>query len=174
MSISNIPVVIIHRTYKEYLKINLEVTGTNNKIYLIGDTAIEHLGLIDNVTFVNINKYENLPLIKKSYKNFINYSSNDKKFEWWCFERVFILKFFMEEFKLEHIFHMDSDNILLEDINSYPFKKNIAYCLLKNQSLMCGSIHSSCAYVCQISIHPKYSNITCKTGVSGYSHRCII
>lgn len=145
MSKYKIPVVIIHRTYKDYLKINLEITGINNKIYLIGDTDIEHLGLIENVTFVNINKYENEHLIKESYKYFINYSSNNKKFEWVCFERVFILKFFMEEFKLKKIFHIDSDNILLHDINNYQFKKDIAYCLNKNYNKyrMSSSIHCS-------------------------------
>jgi hypothetical protein len=132
MSKNNIPVVIIHRTYKDYLKINLEITGRNNKIYLIGDSSIEHLGLIDNVIFVNINKYENLPLIKEKYNSFINYSSNSKNFEWLCFERVFIINYFMQEFKLNQVFHIDSDNILLDDINNYPFQKSIAYCLNKN------------------------------------------
>ena len=54
-----IPVLIIHEGYKEYLKINLEITGKNNKIYLIGDKSVEHLGNIKNVTFVNIDKYNN-------------------------------------------------------------------------------------------------------------------
>ena len=30
---NKIPVVIIHEGYKEYLKINLEITGKNNKIF---------------------------------------------------------------------------------------------------------------------------------------------
>ena len=140
-----IPVVIIHRTYKDYLKKNLEITSKNNKVYLIGDCELENLGLLHNVIFVNINKYENLPLIKESYKNFINYSSNNKKFEWGCFERVFILKYFMNEYNINKIFHIDSDNILLEDINNYIFEKDIAYCICKNwhKYHMCASIHSS-------------------------------
>nr|QFG75015.1 MAG: hypothetical protein [Megaviridae environmental sample] len=142
---STIPVVIIHRTYKDYLNINLQITGSNNKIYLIGDTQIANLGHIDNVTFVNINKYENIPLIKESYKHFINYSSNSKEFEWGCFERIFILQSFMKEFDLKQIFHIDSDNVLLDDINNYPFEKNIAYCVPRNwhEYRMSNSIHSS-------------------------------
>lgn len=140
---SDLPVVIIHRTYKDYLKVNLEITGINNKIYLIGDSSIEHLGNLNNVTFININKYENIPLIVKSLKNFVNYSSNPKNFEWICFERVFILKFFMEEYKLESVFHIDSDNILLDNVNNFEFNKKIAYIVNKNFSeySMCSSIH---------------------------------
>ena len=139
----NIPIVIVHRTYKDYLKSNLEITGSNNKIYLIGDSSIQHLGVLDNVTFININKYENEPLIKENFKNFVNYSSNGKIFEWICFERVFILKFFMEEFKLESVFHIDSDNILLDNINNYQFQRKIAYVVKKNfhEYSMSNSIH---------------------------------
>jgi len=138
-----IPIVIIHVGYKEYLKVNLEITGINNKIYLIGDDAVKHMGQLKNVTFVDINKYRNISIITKSRDSFINYSSNNENFEWICFERVFILKFFMEEFNINHIFHIDSDNILLYDINNYSFKKKIAYCLCKNYHTyrMSNSIH---------------------------------
>ena len=129
---TNIPIVIIHRSYRDYLKINLEITGINNKIYLIGDNDINQLGQLKNVTFININKYESLPLIKSCHEYFINYSSNNSNFEWNCFERIFILKFFIEEFQLDSVFHSDSDNILLGNINDYPFEKKIAYCLNKN------------------------------------------
>lgn len=142
--LEKIPVVIIHIKYKEYLKINLEITGINNKIYLIGDDSLNHLGKLNNVSFIDINKYRNLPLIKKCRDSFVNYSSNAKDYEWLCFERVFIMKFFMEEFNLEYIFHSDSDNILLHDVNNYKFEKNVAYCLPKNyhNNRMSSSIHS--------------------------------
>ena len=139
----NIPVVIVHRTYREYLKINLEITGKNNKIFLIGDYNVKHLSNLKNVTFVDIEKYNNIPLINECRKSFVNYSSNPSNFEWICFERVFILKYFMEEYNIESIFHIDSDNILLFNINDYPFEKNIAYCQPKNyhQYRMSNSIH---------------------------------
>lgn len=143
ISKKNIAVLIIHRTYKEYLKINLEITGKNNKIFLIGDNNVKHLGKLNNVTFVDIEKYNNIPLINECRKSFVNYSSNSSNFEWICFERVFILKYFMEEYNIESIFHIDSDNILLFNINDYPFEKNIAYCICKNchQYNMTSSIH---------------------------------
>ena len=93
VSIKNIPVVIIHQTYKEYLKINLEITGKNNKIILIGDDQVKHLSELNNVTFIDIKKYNNIPVINECRKSFVNYSSNDSSFEWACFERVFILKY---------------------------------------------------------------------------------
>lgn len=100
MNNTQIPVVIVHRSYKDYLKINLQITGSKNKVYLIGDSELEKLGLLHNVTFININKYENLTMIKEYYYKFINYSSNNKLFEWICFERIFILNFFMKEYNL--------------------------------------------------------------------------
>ena len=38
-----IPAVIIHIGYREYLKVNLEITGMNNKIYLIGDNSVKNM-----------------------------------------------------------------------------------------------------------------------------------
>ena len=140
---TNVPVVIIHRKYADYVKTNLEITGHKNKIYLIGDDSVSQLRDINNVTFVNIDKYENIPYIKDKFQHFINYSSNNKIFEWRCFERIFILKYFMEEYKLNQVFHIDSDNILLDNINTYSFEKNIAYCVNTNFHTyrMSNSIH---------------------------------
>ena len=90
----NISIVIIHTGYQDYLKHNLEITSLNNNIYLIGDQSIKHLEQINNVTFINIEKYRNLDLIKKCKAYFKNYSSNSPEFEWLCFERVFILNIF--------------------------------------------------------------------------------
>ena len=139
-----IPVLIIHEGYKEYLKINLEITGKNNKIYLIGDKSLQHLGNIKNVTFVNIDKYNNNLQIIQYANNFINYSSNSKLFEFSCFKRVFILKLFMNEYNFDKVFHIDSDNILLKNINEYVFSKDIAYVSNKNwhKNRMSNSIHS--------------------------------
>ena len=138
-----IPVLIIHEGYKEYLKINLEITGKNNKIYLIGDKSLEHLGNIKNVTFVNIDKYNNNLQIIQYANNFMNYSSNPKLFEFLCFKRIFILKLFMNEYNFDKVFHIDSDNILLKNINDYVFSKDIAYACNKNwhKNRMSNSIH---------------------------------
>lgn len=129
---TSIPIVIIHTGYKEYLKVNLEITGKNNKIYLIGDETLKPLDNIHNVNLIDINQYRNTEFINELRKAFVNYSSNGETFEWFCFERIFILKLFLKDKNLERAFHMDSDNILMKDINTYPFEKEIAYCIPVN------------------------------------------
>lgn len=140
---NEISVVTIHTGYRNYLKTNLEITGKNNKIYLIGDKSVEKLGNLENVTYVDIDKYDN-EIIDNYYKNFTNYSGTDSNFEWNCFKRIFILKQFIEDNKIDRCFHIDSDNVLLKNINDYNFKKEIAYCLNKNfhEHRMSSSIHS--------------------------------
>ena len=54
---NEIPLVIIHSGFREYLKINLEITSQYNSIYLIGDNTVKELGNITNVTYVDINTY---------------------------------------------------------------------------------------------------------------------
>ena len=139
----NISVCIIHIGYRDYLKTNLEITGKNNKIYLLGDKSLKPLGNLQNVTFVDIDKYMNNDIITNYKKHFVNYSSNNSNLEWLCFSRVFILKFFFQDYNIHNIFHMDSDNILLKDINEYKFEKKIAYCIPGNshEYRMSNSIH---------------------------------
>lgn len=139
---SNIDCVIVHTGYKEYLKINLLITGKTNHVYLIGDASCQHLDSLPNVTFININKYLNKNNHLK--EKFVNYSSNSSQFEWLCFERVFIIHQFLLEYNLSRCFHIDSDNILLRNINEYKFNKEIAYCKCKNyhNERMSNSIHA--------------------------------
>lgn len=122
-----IDVVIVHRGYKDYLKSNLEITGKNNNIYLLGDETLEKLEDLKNVSFVNIDKYMKNPKIIKYSQSYVNRSNNKREYELFCFLRVSIMKLFMEEYNLEKIFHLDSDCILFKDINEYPFTSEIAY-----------------------------------------------
>lgn len=140
----NINVIIVHRNMKEYLKNNLEITGKNNKIILVGDKSVEHLGNMNNVTFINMEKYINHEYIVNLKKQFINYANPKREdYQWFCFCRVFIIKLVMEELNLSKIFHIDSDNILLKNINKYNFTEKIAYVISKdiNKHNMCASIH---------------------------------
>ena len=79
-----IPVVTVHKGYKEYLKNNLKITGKTNKIYLIGDQSLKWLENIPNVTFVDISKYENNDNINKFKNHFKNYSTNSCSYEYLC------------------------------------------------------------------------------------------
>lgn len=141
-----IPCVIIHVGDKPYLKINVEITCKNNKLYFIGDHSCAYLQHHPNCTFVDISKYEK-QWISDLEKHFINYSSNSRIFEWLCFRRVFILKEFLKDYKFEKVFHMDSDNIVLYNINEFKLSEEVAYLnsYTWNSTDMCSSIH--CAFL---------------------------
>ena len=126
----NIPCVVVHRGYKPYLKYNLEITSKNNLIFLIGDSSVRHLEQISkNIIFINIDKYEKDNEVVKFKNNFKNYNTQSAEIEWMNFERVFIMQRFAKENKFEKVFHIDSDNILLLDINNLKFEKELAYCI---------------------------------------------
>ena len=140
----NIPCVVVHRGYKPYLKYNLEITSKNNLIFLIGDSSVRHLEQISkNIIFINIDKYEKDNEVVKFKNNFKNYNTQSTEIEWMNFERVFIMQRFAKENKFEKVFHIDSDNILLLDINNLKFEKELAYCIPSYQenNRMDSSIH---------------------------------
>jgi len=146
MDNNNLNCLIIHKGYQPYLKYNLKISSKFNNIFLIGDSSVEFLERIsDKITFINIEKYSKINKINKFKNSFTNYSTNSFNFEWFCFERIFIIKEFMKEFKLDRVFHIDSDNILLTDINELIFTNNSAYIIPPDQInfRMTGSIHSA-------------------------------
>lgn len=136
-------VVIVHMGYKDYLRCNLEITGKNNRIYLIGDESVRKLGKLKNVKWVDIEKYRGMDRYRNYYDKFENYSSNSKDFEFFCFMRVFVINEFMRDYNLSRVFHIDSDNIIMMDINKYPFHKKCAFYVSQNKSKdsMGASIH---------------------------------
>jgi len=124
------PCVIVHRGFKPYLKFNLEITSKNNKVFLIGDESISSLASIsNNIEFVNIEQYETRNRIINLKKYFVNYSTQAQYQEWMCFERVFIIHDFVLERNYKQIFHLDSDNVLLKNINDFKFDYSNAYCI---------------------------------------------
>jgi hypothetical protein len=142
--LKKIPTVVIHRGDKSYLKYNLEISSKTNEIVLIGDTELsKYSKLYKNVHFVDIKKYEIDESIVANKKFFKNYSSNDAEFEWRCFERVFIIQKFMEEYKFSKVFHIDSDAVLLVDINELKYEKDCGYLTpsMQDNFRMDSSIH---------------------------------
>jgi len=85
-----------------------------------------------NVEYVDISRYSQQPGIQELKRYFVNHSPNPGHFEWWCFQRIFVLKYFCEERKLNRVFHMDSDNIMLYDVNTYPYQEENAYQIMHN------------------------------------------
>jgi len=145
MDKKEIDCVVIHKGYQPYLKYNLEITSKNNNVYLIGDKSLKFLEKIrKNITFIDIKKYEEDAKLNFYKNNFINYSTNSFDFEWFCFARVFIINNFLNEFNLNQIFHIDSDNILLTNINNLHFTNENAFMIPYNQESqrMSASIHS--------------------------------
>ena len=137
-----IPVVIVHENYEKYLKTNLDITGKNNHIYLIGNKELADLES-NNLTFVDITKYKNLPSINKMKENFVNYGAKDDRTELFWYSRVIMINEFMKDYKLEKVFNIDSDNILLNDVNNYPYSYDNALCISKNwhENYLTASIH---------------------------------
>ena len=144
--ISNIPAVVIHRGSKSYLKYSLEISSKKNDVVLIGDSeSYKYSQLNNKIHFVDIKKYENDESIVAYKKYFKNYSTNNTEFEWRCFERVFIIQKFMEEYNFSKVFHIDSDAVLLIDINELNYEKQCGYLTptIQENYRMDSSIHFS-------------------------------
>tara|TARA_B100001175_G_scaffold295632_1_gene283871 strand:+ start:114 stop:980 length:867 start_codon:yes stop_codon:yes gene_type:complete len=140
----DIPCVIVHRGFKPYLKYNLEITSKNNNVFLIGDESVSNLASIsDNIEFINIEEYETRKRIVDLKKNFVNYNTQQQDIEWMNFERVFIIHDFILERNYKQIFHLDSDNVLLKNINDFKFDNTNAYCIpsFQDNYRMDSSIH---------------------------------
>jgi len=136
---------VIHEGDNNYVEKSLKITSKNNFIFLVGDSSLAHFDKFENITYVPIDKYKKNKDIKNLKNHFVNYSTNDSYFEWFCIQRPFIIKLFLEDYNLKNIFHIDSDNILLKDITRYKFEKKIATITPKNESplSMVSSIHSA-------------------------------
>lgn len=140
---NRISCVLMVDYYQKYIKTNLEITSLFNHIYLIGTPEMSFLES-ENITFVDINKYRENIFLKNIKKYFINYGAKDDKSELFWLSRVPKLKSFLEEYNLENIFVIDSDNILLCDVNLYPFTQKNAICISPNFNKyhQTASIHS--------------------------------
>ena len=142
----SLKIIIVHVGYKPYLETNIQITSKTNKIVLIGDDSLAYLAKYPNVEFFNVNRYINDEKIVYYKKHFKNYSSNNSNFQWLCFQRIFIIKLFLKESNLFKIFHIDSDNVMLYDINNYVFNKENAYIMCQNYNNpnhMAHSVHAA-------------------------------
>ena len=135
--------VLMADYYQKYIKANLDITSLYNHIYLIGTPEMSFLES-NNVTFVDINKYKQNKFLEDIKINFKNYGAKDDKSELFWLSRVPKIKDFLEEYNLEKIFVIDSDNILLCDLNLYPFTKKNAICISPdfNKYHQTASIHA--------------------------------
>jgi len=145
MSKNNIPIVVVHRGYKPYVKYSVNLSSKKNFVYVIGSKDLKFLEENNlNVRYVNIDDFALKKEIIEFKNQFINYSTYEDNFAWYCFERIFIIEEFLNEKKIPKVFHIDSDNAVFVDINSINFKKDTAYHISQFQDNlnMNASVHS--------------------------------
>lgn len=138
-------VVYVHSGNQNYLRTSLEITGLKNNVILIGDENNKNLKKLNNIEFINQKELLKNSNIHKYKSYFTNYSTNPEYFEWLCFQRIFLIYELFKKLNISTIFHSDSDNVLLRDVNSIKFENSNCYLIPINQTEfdMVGSIHSS-------------------------------
>jgi len=141
--VNKVPVLVCHFGKNEYVKNSLRITSKNNKVIFIGDCEENTKG-IDNVDFIDARNFMQSEKIIH-YKNYFKpYNTSDSNIVWLWYLRVFLLSEYTFQTNIGTVFHIDSDNVLLDDISNYNFQQKIAYCVPSNTdpNYMTGSIHS--------------------------------
>ncbi len=140
---NNIPVVIFHTGNQRYLKKICKLNSQNNNLVLIGNSENEFIGNLENVEFIHYEDIIDKEKISYYKKFFEPYNTVDRKSVWMWYFRVFVLGDYLKQTKLEHIFHSDSDNLLLKNVNELTYTKENAYVISPDWSKnhMAASIH---------------------------------
>ena len=112
--------VIIHHTggNQDYLQSCVKINSQNNKVYLIGDDA-NKTAYADNknVEHVHINDLASEE-VEDFKRHFVNYSSNTQSFEMNGIVRVFYIKQLIIKKRLNRVFLVDSDCIVLDNVTN--------------------------------------------------------
>jgi hypothetical protein len=130
---NNIPIVIFHIGNQDYLKKCLEFNSKNNRVFLLGTSGNKEFININNVIHIDVNKLNNSSKVKTFQDHFINFSSNPHDAEFLCFLRIFYIYQFMTHYNIKRVFHLDSDCVILKNINDISFNKNVAYSYHESQ-----------------------------------------
>jgi hypothetical protein len=126
---NDISTVVVHDTNSSYLETSLKISSTYNKVFLIGGESVKYLEKFDNVTFVDINKYFERAKFKRYKEKFEYFGDKNTEIYFFWFIRVFLIYEFLKDNNIDKVFSCDSDNILLKNINSYPFEAENAICI---------------------------------------------
>ena len=89
-------------------------------IVILGDASLAPLAEIRGVELVDVTDWRRDPGIERLRRAYVHRSSNGVEFEWFCFERVLLLRRFLAARNLERCFHLDSDCILLQPLSRFP------------------------------------------------------
>ncbi len=125
----HINTVIVCDNDVPYLETSLRITSKNNKVFLIGNDSVKYLEKYENITFVDINKYFQSQKFKIYKDKFEHFGDKDEYLYYFWFMRLLLIYEFMKDFELDNIFSCDSDNLLLKDVNEYPFQAENAICI---------------------------------------------
>ena len=114
-----IPVVIHHTGgNQDYLQSCVKLNSQNNKVYLIGDDANKTAYANNkNVEHVHINDLDG-DEVEEFKKHFVNHSSNTQSFEMNGIVRVFYIKQLIIKKRLNRVFLVDSDCIVLDNVSN--------------------------------------------------------
>jgi len=126
---TSINTVVVHDKNSDFLESSLRITSKNNNVFLIGNQSVQYLEKYENINFVDINKYFTQPKFKKYRESFEHFGDKDEYSYYFWFMRLFLIFEFMKDYNFDNIFSCDSDNILLHDVNLYPYKAENAICI---------------------------------------------
>lgn len=116
-----LPVVFIHIGIRPYVETAVRLTAAHQTpVIVIGDSSMRCLGQISGVEFVDIQPYRADEAIAQARLHYVNHSSNPAEFEFFCFERIFILRRFLTSRGINRVFHLDSDCVLLKPLSAFP------------------------------------------------------
>lgn len=146
---TSIPIVIFHIGNQPYFQKCVSINARNNQVYIIGDDTNKHLFSSNkNVKHFHINDFAKEE-VNDFTNSFTNYSTNSANYELNCFLRIFYLKQLLLLTNIPKAFHVDSDCIILDNINEIckNIPNEIAYSLQshsqkENPFHMVGCIHN--------------------------------
>jgi len=111
---THLPIIFLHFTYNDYLKLSLcQAKHSNPKsmIYLIGNDTNNCYDFIEHHSFLDY--FQGARDLSKIY---IHLSSNSYKYELFCLQRWFILKEFLVTNNINECLYLDSDTMLYTDV----------------------------------------------------------
>ena len=142
----DLPIIIFHLGYKEYVSICLlQALKYNKNVILITDVVDEYNN-IDGATIIDYNKYnKNATNFKKWY---IHLSTNSPIIELLCIIRWMIIYEYMYSNNIERAFICDSDVLIYDNItqidNNHLYDKDFMLCSSPSKNITGGqSIWSS-------------------------------
>ncbi|MDD3127519.1 MAG: hypothetical protein PHT27_07885 [Candidatus Izemoplasmatales bacterium] len=109
-----IPIVFVHKGDSFYLKYalsNARKFNPDSKIYLLNDGTKEEFEGIIKLDLNKFNKYS-----KELDKLYVHKTKSNPEIELFCIKRWFLLRAFVEKYKIKKVFALDSDVLLFQNI----------------------------------------------------------